>query len=120
MRRLIAVILSITLAFSLCGCFNRFKYSKEAITAAEDMIFYAEQYIDGKINVETAYKNIDSVYDKFDEYFETIDEDSECYDDLLFLSVDLLHLSSLFFYEKIDGGQISEIKEAVNKLKSEI
>lgn len=118
-QKIIAIFLIAVTAISFCGCNSGQKHSDEAIKAAESAIMYAERYINGVDDVETTQDNLNAVSDELDAYLDE-NEDSETYTADWVVSMDLLDLSFMFITESISGGQISDIQNKVDELKTEI
>ncbi len=79
MKKIIALLLAVVLAVSICGCSSRSKYSEEAIEAAENTIIYAEKYLNGEISSDNAKREIEKIDEKFAEYMKA-NEDADTYD----------------------------------------
>lgn len=118
-QKIIAIFLIAVAAISFCGCNSGQKHSDEAIKAAESAIMYAERYINGVDDVETAQDNLNAVSDELDAYLDE-NEDNETYNADWVISMDLLSLNFMFITESISGGQISDIQNKVDELKAEI
>lgn len=119
-QKIIAIFLIAVAAISFCGCNSGQKHSDEAIKAAESAIMYAERYINGVDDVETAQDNLNAVSDELEAYLDE-NEGSETYDaDYWGISMKLLNLNFMFITESISGGQISDIQDQIDELKTEI
>lgn len=126
MRKIIILLLSITMVlcfFTACGSKapentesaseTLYEYSDKGRTVVNDVIFYAEQYLDGEIDFQDAKSEIIQIQIDFFNENEK-DQEADTYLGDLEICVEISEFNVIF----TSDATLLEIKEGINTLKN--